>query len=206
MSRRDIANWFIQVLNPMPGISIGNQAVAATAVATRSSSQVASCAIPVGVCSSAVTPPPPAGTWLQRSWPGKSGGTGNLTGNFMWADYSPPGGGASELGENLAGPGVCNLPATGTQVGEAGVISSLAAYWNSRFGIYEGNVNRRRHTGLWRSRVYRCTGSWPAKFNAFAISEAKGELCRLSGRCNDRVEDEWNRCESRLSSNQRRRP
>jgi Flp pilus assembly protein TadG len=169
VSRVSITNWFIQILNLMPGITIGSQAVAATAVATRTPSQITSCAIPVGVCSSSVTPPPPAGTWLQSViGPGKSGGTGNLTGNFMWVDYTPPGGGASELGANLTGPGVCNLPAIGSQVGEAGVISSLAADWNSRFGIYQGSVKQGDSIPDHAGYAYTdAAGSWPAKFNAF---------------------------------------
>src|SRR5688500_10991453 len=115
VTRGGIANWFIQALNLLPAISVGNQTVSAGAVARRSPSQITSCAIPVGICSSAVTPPPPIGTWLQSViGPGGGGsGTGNLTGNFMWVDYSPPGGGASELGGSLTGPGACNLPAIG---------------------------------------------------------------------------------------------
>ncbi len=170
VSRTGIANWFIQVLNLMPGISIGSQAVAAAAVATRAPSQITSCAIPVGLCSSSVTPAPPVGTWLQSViGPGKAGGTGNLTGNFMWVDYTPPGGGASELGANLTGPGVCNLPAIGSQVGEAGVVSSLAAAWNSRFGIYQGSVKQGDSIPDYAGYAYTdAAGSWPAKFNAFA--------------------------------------
>jgi hypothetical protein len=175
VSRAGIANWFIQILNLMPGITIGSQAVAATAVATRTPSQITSCAVPVGLCSSSVTPPPPPGTWLQSAiGPGKSGGTGNLTGNFMWVDYTPPGGGASELGENLTGPGVCNLPAVGSQVGEAGVVSSLAAAWNTRFGLYQGSVKQGDsipdHTGY---AYTDAAGSWPAKFNAFGDFRSK---------------------------------
>ncbi len=175
VSRAGIANWFIQVLNLLPGISIGNQAVAAAAVAGRTPSQVA-CAIPVGICSSAVIPAPPIGTWMQSViGPGGSGsGTGNLTGNFMWVDYTPPGGGASELGENLTGPGVCNLPATGSQVGEAGVKSSLAASWNSRFGIYHGSVKQGESVPDYTGYAYTgAAGSWPTKFNAFADFKSK---------------------------------
>ncbi len=176
VARAGIANWFIQVLNLVPGISIGSQAVAATAVATRTPSQITSCAIPVGLCSSAVTPAPPIGTWLQSViGPGKAGGgTGNLTGNFMWVDYTPPGGGALKLSGNLTGPGVCNLPAIGSKVGEAGVISSLAAGWNSRFGIYQGSV--KQGDSIPDSTGYAYTdaaGSWPAKFNAFADFRGK---------------------------------
>jgi hypothetical protein len=171
VGRAGIATWFIQVLNLLPGISIGNQSVAAAAVATRSPSQVTSCAIPVAICSSAVTPPPAAGTWLQSViGPGASGsGTGNLTGNFKWVDYTPSGGSASELGEKLAGPGVCNLPATGSQAAEASVASSLADGWNSRFGIYHGGINQGESAPDYSGYAYTgAAGSWPARSNAFA--------------------------------------
>lgn len=165
VGRTGIANWFIQALNVLPGVSIGNQAVAATAVATRSPSQVTSCALPLGICSSAVTPAPPVGTWLQSA----ISPSGATTGNFIWVDYSPSGGGASELGGNMAGAGVCNLPVTGAQAGEGGIMSSLAPYWNSRFGIYGGSINQSEaipdHTGY---AYTDAAGSWPAKFNAFA--------------------------------------
>jgi hypothetical protein len=169
VARSGIANWLMQVLNILPGISIGDQMVSAAAVATLTPSQITSCAIPVALCSSAVTPAPPIGTWVQSViGPGKSGaGTGNLTGNFMWVDYTPPGGGASELSENLTGPGVCNLPAIGSQVGEAGVISSLAAAWNSRFGIYQGSVKQGDAAPDHSGYAYTdAAGSWPSRFNA----------------------------------------
>jgi hypothetical protein len=165
VERAGIANWFIQVLNAVPGISIGNQAVAARAVATRSSSQVTSCALPLGICSSAVTPAPPIGTWLQSA----ISPSGATTGNFVWVDYSPSGGGASELGGNLAGTGVCNLPVTGAQAGEGGIMSSLAPYWNSRFGIYGGSINQGEAIPDHAGYAYTdAAGSWPTKFNAFA--------------------------------------
>ncbi|MEP6604550.1 MAG: pilus assembly protein TadG-related protein [Nitrosospira sp.] len=170
VERGGIATWFIQILNVLPGITIGNQAVAAAAVATRLPSQTISCAIPVAICSSAVTPAPAVGTWLQSLiGPGGSGsGTGNLTGSFIWADHTPPGGGASELGENFIGAGACNLPAIGAQVGEAGVISTLATYWNSRFGIYQGSAQQSESVSDYTGYAYTdAPGSWPKKFNAF---------------------------------------
>ncbi|MDN5836304.1 MAG: Tad domain-containing protein [Nitrosospira sp.] len=176
VERTGIANWFIQVLNLLPGTAIGNQTVAAAAVATRSPSQTTSCAIPVGICSSAVTPPPPIGTWVHSViGPGGSGSAaGDLTGNFMWVDYSPPSGGASELGENLTGPGACNLPSIGFQVGEAGVKSSLAAGWNSSFGIYHGSAKQGESVPDYTGYAYTgAPGSWPAKFNAFADFRSK---------------------------------
>ncbi|MBA4143278.1 MAG: Tad domain-containing protein [Nitrosospira sp.] len=173
--RAGIANWFIQALDILPGVAIGTQTVSAAAVAARSPSQNVSCALPVGICSSALNPVPAIGTWLQSViGPGGSGGNGDLTGNFMWVDYSPPGGGASEIGENLTSPGICNLPATGSQVGQSGVISSLAASWNSRFGIYKGSVKAGESVPDYTGYAYtEAPGSWPSKFNAFADFRSK---------------------------------
>jgi hypothetical protein len=58
----------------------------------------------------------------------------------MWADLSPPQGGAAELAANLTGTGQCQLPSAGSPVGQAGNVTSLANEYNSRFGIYQGNV------------------------------------------------------------------
>ncbi len=174
--RAGIANWLIQVLNILPGISIGDQTVSASAVATLSPSQITSCAIPVGVCSSDVPPGTPVGTWLSSvlgpGKGGKNGDTADLTGNYMWIDYTPPAGGASELAGQLTGPGVCNLPALGTQVGEAGVKSSLANDWNSRFGIYQGSVKAGDAIPDYSGYAYT-EKNWPSKSGAFTDFQSK---------------------------------
>lgn len=175
-NRTDILNWFIQVLNLFPGEDIGSQAVAASAVATLAPSQVISCAIPVGVCGDDVPPSTPVGTWLQSVLGppkgGKKGESGNLTGNFMWVDYTPPGGGASELAEQLTGPGVCSLSVQGSQVGEAGVKSSLANDWNSRFGINQGNVKEGDAIPDYSGYAYTEV-NWSSKFNALSDFQSK---------------------------------
>ncbi|CAE6494169.1 putative Flp pilus-assembly TadE/G-like [Nitrosomonas nitrosa] len=173
VSRAGIANWLIQVLNILPGTSIKEQTVSAAAVATLAPSQITSCAIPVGICSSDVPPSTPVGTWIESViGPKGSNDEGNLTGNFMWVDFTPPGGGASELAGHLTGPGVCNLPAIGTEVGEAGVISSLANDWNSRFGIYQGNVKTGSAKPDFSGYAYTET-NWPSKFDAFSNFQSK---------------------------------
>ena len=175
-SRSGIGNFLIQVLNILPGISIGDQTVSARAVATLSPSQTISCAVPVGICSSDVPSSTAVGTWITSVLgPGKGGKTGDkvdLTGNFMWIDYTPPGGGASELAGQLTGPGVCNLPALGTQVGEAGVQSSLGADWNSRFGIYHGGVKEGDSIPDYSGYAYT-EKNWPSKFGAFTHFQSK---------------------------------
>jgi hypothetical protein len=172
-TQANIANWLIQVLNILPGAAIGDQTVTASAVATLSPSQITSCAIPVAVCSNSVPTGTPVGTWLE-SVLGPKGSTteGNLTGNFMWVDFTPPAGGASELGGQLTGAGVCSLPVTGTEVGEGGVISSLANDWNSRFGIYQGNVKAGNSVPDYSGYAYTEI-NWPSKLGAFADFQNK---------------------------------
>lgn len=169
-SRSGIGNFLIQVLNILPGISIGDQMVSASAVATLSPSQITSCAVPVGICSDKVPPSTVVGTWLPSLLgppKGDKTGTVNLTGNFMWIDFTPPAGGAAELAGQLTGPGVCNLPAVGTLVGEAGVKSSLADDWNSRFGIYHGSVKKGDSIPDYSGYAYT-EKNWPSTFGAFS--------------------------------------
>ncbi|SFM22643.1 TadE/TadG family type IV pilus assembly protein [Nitrosomonas communis] len=184
-SRTGIANWFIQVLNLLPGVDIDDQTVAASAVATLWPSQITSCALPIGVCSNSVSTGTPVGTWLE-SVLGPAGSTteGNLTGNFVWVDYTPPAGGASELAGQLTGPGVCSLPTTGTEVGEAGVKSSLANDWNSRFGIYQGNVKAGDSIPDYSGYAYTEI-NWFSKSNAFAdFQDQRGNNSPYQGDAN----------------------
>lgn len=170
VERADIPTWFMHVLNVIPGVSIIPATVSASAVATRVSAQT-NCALPVAICSTAVDPlsPPPRGTWIEGAIGpsgGESSGGGGLTGNFKWVDFTPPAGGASELGQTLTGPGTCNLPSVGAEVGQPGNVSSASNDWNSRFGIYQGNVRPAQaipdYTGYAYTEV-----NWPAQSNAF---------------------------------------
>jgi len=128
----NIPTWLIQVLNLLPGVQIGPQSMSASAVARLQPSQM-TCAMPIAVCKANLTT---KGSWLE----GAVNSSGALTGSFMWADLSPPQGGAAELAANLTGTGQCQLPPTGSPVGQAGNVTSLANEYNSRFGIYQGNV------------------------------------------------------------------
>ena len=132
VTQDDINTWLIQVLNLLPNVNIGAQTVSASAVARLQPSQT-TCALPVAICQANIGA---KGSWLD----GAVSSSGALTGSFMWADLSPPQGGAAELAANLTGAGECQLPKTGSPVGQAGNVSSLANEYNSRFGIYQGNV------------------------------------------------------------------
>lgn len=124
--------FFMRVLNPLKT----TQTVSARAVATLAPSG-SSCAIPVAACKVPGTTAASnfgltIGQWLQPpAGPGSPYGTGN----FGWIDFTPPGGGQSELADLLEGPGQCST-AIGTVIGESGKKTSLEKGWNSRFGIY----------------------------------------------------------------------
>lgn len=165
VQRDEIDTWFIQVLDILPGVTMGKQSVSAMAMATLLPSQV-TCGLPVAVCNSAIPAGTPDGTWLQ-SVIGPPGNQG-LTGSFKWVDFTPPNGGASELAGILKGDGTCDLPAVGTPVGQPGNIASLGNEWNSRFGIYQGSVNAGNAQPDLSGYAYTDAAlSWPSKFNAF---------------------------------------
>lgn len=163
VDRSNIANWFIQVLNVVPGANITSSTVRATAVASLQPAQT-TCALPVTICSndpayaSAVR-----GTWLQSV----VGSQDSLTGSFRWADFTPPNGGAAELAAQLRGAGVCNLPAEGAEIGQPGNVASLGNDWNSRFGVYQGGIQPGEAVPDFTGFAYTGT-SWPSAFGAYS--------------------------------------
>lgn len=137
-TRSGIPTSFIQVVNLLPGVAVGPQQVSATAIAGLKPSQT-TCALPAAICSSAMSPTPAIGKWLE----GPIGPPGNqgLSGSFKWVDFTPPNGGANELAEQLTGGGACALPVEGVNVGQPGNIASIAKDYNTRFGIYQGALS-----------------------------------------------------------------
>ncbi|MEZ5662935.1 MAG: hypothetical protein R3E94_05305 [Burkholderiaceae bacterium] len=140
MQLADIPVFLMRVLNPLRD----TQTVAARAVATLAPSG-SSCAIPVAACkvpgtTAATNFGLSVGQWLS---PPVGPGSPYGTGNFGWVDFTPPGGGASELADLLTGPGQCST-SIGTIVDEPGAISSLETAWNSRFGVTGTEVAIRR--------------------------------------------------------------
>lgn len=137
-----IRPWF------MVAMGAGQQVVSAMAVATLAPSQT-TCAIPVGLCAKTLTPPNygfTKGEWLDKGIydPGTGG-----TGSYNWVDFNPgeptegcgPSQGANELKCLLAEKPQCNIPTVGAQVGQQGYDQSLAAAYNTRFGLYKGSYN-----------------------------------------------------------------
>jgi hypothetical protein len=128
-----IAPWFMQVLG------FGNQTVNSLATASLVPSQ-ANCPIPLGVCAPEPSASPPYGLEPGKWYTGGLDNSSQLTGNFVWIDFTPPSGGASELAGLLAGSS-CPAPVSqGTPVGQTGAITSLRMAWNSRFGIYHPSI------------------------------------------------------------------
>lgn len=142
-----ILPWLMQILG------VGSQHVAATAVATlQGGSSV--CAIPLGMCTRVAPPPctvagvtPDKFGLCKGQWySGRFESGGSATGNFNWLDYTPPGGGAGELDEILAGPGYCEIGPDAVFHAEQGEMQSVKDAWNSRFGLY-------KNSGQWNANT-----------------------------------------------------
>lgn len=137
VSMGGIANWFIQVLNVVPGLNVARaQSVAARAVATVGAAQT-TCAIPVFVCKPGTggTPATPftLGQWIAS----KQGSPPAIgPGSFGWASLNGDKS-ASSISQQLTG-NQCTLPAVGMPLGSPGNKVSDSGAWNTRFGIYGG--------------------------------------------------------------------
>ncbi len=162
-----IANWLVQVLNLLPGVSIGPSSVSATAVATTGHAQ-GNCAMPMFVCDPSIGSPGTTytvGQWLTGKV-GSSAGTYSQ-GSFGWANlnYNTANAcnGANCLSQQLTGS-TCSVPNNG-QVRANGNIASLDKAYNTRFGIqYNGNgapTGQSDYTG------YAYTSSWGSS-NAYS--------------------------------------
>ncbi len=143
-------------------VGAGPQNVVGQAVATISPAQTA-CAVPLGVCSKGPAPTYgfSTGEWIS----GRFDAGGGATGSFDWIDFTPPGGGESELAALLSGPGQCNT-STSTEVGQSGIMGNAAAKaWNSRFGLYQGPLTASTAPPDFSGYTYTPT-SWSTQSNA----------------------------------------
>ena len=131
----NIAHWFIEVLNTIPGVQVANAAqVSASAIATVGAGQT-TCAIPVFVCRAATAAPYKVGDWIS-SLSGSSSTYG--PGNFGWAALD---GSTNEptIASELSG-NTCNITSPPT-LGSTGLKSASLRAWNTRFGIYTNGAN-----------------------------------------------------------------
>lgn len=137
------ALWLMPVLQALGVDTAHSVSVTAQAVAALSGAQQV-CAMPLAVCAA------PGATRAQgwglatghrlTSVDNPSGGYGS--GNFGWADFSPPNGGASELAALLEGQGACGVQ-LGQSIGQPGQVSSVGRAWNTRFGLYANSSDAR---------------------------------------------------------------
>jgi hypothetical protein len=177
VQRTDIGMWFMGVLG------FGDQTVGAYAVATLAPSQT-TCAIPIGMCKMPGGSAPGFGLVVGQWYSGKfSAGTPSTTGSYNWIDFEPNAGGANEIKDLLSGPGQCELPPVGAQVGQQGQISAATDAWNTRFGLYKGSYNITSSppdfTGIAYTRVGVGSASattWPntAPENAYSGTPTSG--------------------------------
>ncbi|RQR37398.1 MULTISPECIES: pilus assembly protein TadG-related protein [unclassified Burkholderia] len=131
----NIAHWFIEILNTIPGVQVANAAqVAASAIATVGSGQT-TCAIPVFVCRASAAAPYKVGDWISS--PSGSSSTYG-PGNFGWAALD---GSTSEttIASELSGNS-CNITSP-PDLGSTGLKSAALRAWNTRFGIYTNGAN-----------------------------------------------------------------
>lgn len=157
-----IVPWFMKVLGA------GDQSVSAQAVASLAPAQ-SNCAVPLGICMAAgATPADPFANLVVGQWV-TSKLSESATGSFDWIDFTPPGGGASELGDLLMATGSCGVPPPPALVGEQGKKTSLGKGWNTRFGLYKGGNTITSAPADFTGYAYTPT-SWPSKFNAYGGS------------------------------------
>lgn len=130
--------WMMPVLQALGLGSAGAQTLSVWAQAVASLQPAQSvCAVPMAVC---IDPTRNAsqGWGLnigQRLTAVVDAKKGYGSGNFGWVDFTPPGGGASELAGLLEGTGACGVK-PGQLVGQSGQATSVQRAWNTRFGLY----------------------------------------------------------------------
>jgi hypothetical protein len=162
LRREGIAPWFLQVLG------VGEQRVRALATATLAPART-NCGIPMAVCARGSANQTPAFGLVNGSWlEGRFGTGGGVTGSFNWIDYTPPAGGASEVGGLLRGAGQCRLDIDAA-VGQPGQLGNAGARaWNTRFGLYQGGGDSAQTAPPDFTGHAYTPQSWPAKSSALA--------------------------------------
>lgn len=134
-SLSNIAHWFIEVLNVLPGAKLANAAtVSASAIATVGGGQT-TCAIPVFVCRTTGSPSYNVGDWITS--PSGSSSTYG-PGNFGWAALDGSTNETTLAGE-LSG-NTCNITSP-PDLSTTGLKSASLRAWNTRFGIYTNGAN-----------------------------------------------------------------
>ncbi|MBU6488331.1 MAG: pilus assembly protein [Burkholderiales bacterium] len=167
-SLSNVANWFAQVLNVLPGNSVANASVSTMAVATISPAQT-TCAIPVFVCKAGtqVSPPIAGQSYTRGQWIASKTGSPPIygPGNFGWAALDGSNN-ANSIRDELTG-NYCALPAVGSSVGSPGNKITDTGAWNSRFGIYANPYSQSADTPDFTGFAYT-PYSWSPGSNAYS--------------------------------------
>ena len=166
VKRDEIPNYLMPVLNVLGSTIASSSNVAAAAVASNRPGQT-TCALPIGICSSAVANTTPVGTWIEGTLSGRNG----VGGSYKWVDFSAPNGGAKEIAEILNGKSgqACNLNPISEDVEQMGAITSLNDDFNTRFGIEKGSAS-----GIPDFSGYSYyTTNWSSKFGAYSDFASK---------------------------------
>jgi Flp pilus assembly protein TadG len=142
LTESNIQTFLIQVVNLLPGQSVGAQTVSASAVATNSPSK-SNCAVPLAVCKKSNDPSNwglTVGEWVSgRREAGSGKNADTWSGAFQWVQL-PGYPQNKDLQELLSGSGQCNLNNASTLSSYQGITNNLIDAWNTRFGVYSKNT------------------------------------------------------------------
>lgn len=123
-----VAQWITHVADTNP-MQVNAEAVA------RPVGGKSYCAVPIAMCTN---DPLDISDLHKGLWYSGRLGAGTATsGNYDWVRF-PGASGSSDLGDIVAGPGVCSLDAKKVD-SEPGVSQGVAQAWNTRFGLYAGS-------------------------------------------------------------------
>lgn len=129
---KSIVLWFMVI------IGLTHVDLSAVAIASPVAGQ-SLCAIPLAICTEAPTKKDDDYDFVKGQWySGRLAAGTAAQGNYEWVRF-PGKKGSSDLGEILAGQGMCDVGPDPDRVdAEPGVSTGVAQAWNTRFGLYSG--------------------------------------------------------------------
>jgi Flp pilus assembly protein TadG len=141
-----ITPWLMGVLG------VGDQNVAAQAVATLGPGATICPGVPIGACPRTGGGSYNVGDWIVASHNDTGAGDpalgnpngnygANVRGTFRWVDWDYPGGGVNEVRDRLVGATVCNISPTTPNIAEPGDKQGAKSAYNTRFGLYPNGAN-----------------------------------------------------------------
>lgn len=137
VNEANIETILLQVINLMPGQSVGTTTVFASAVASLEPSK-SNCALPLAMCKKTGSTGPDWGYSVGEWLVGRFNTKDNVNGKFKWVDFQGYDQ-TKDLKDLLDGAGQCALEDTVTLVPTQGDVNSLASHWNWRFGVVKNS-------------------------------------------------------------------